>query len=85
MQLTDNHSPTSPPARAPTLAEIRMWPATVDVRQAALALGIATSTAYEWIKIGEFPVPVISVRHRHRVPTAGLIRLLSAEDGGTAA
>jgi len=61
----------------PTLAEVMRWPATVDVPTAASALGISRSTAYEWIRLGLFPVPVISVRHRHRVPTAGLVRLLN--------
>jgi hypothetical protein len=67
---------------APTLSEIRRWPATVDVPTAASALGISKSTAYEWIRLGEFPVPVISVRHKHRVPTAGLVRLLSTGEAG---
>ena len=61
----------------PTLDEVKGWAATVDVSAAARALGIATSTAYEWIHLGEFPVAVISVRHRHRVFTAGLVNLLS--------
>ena len=68
--------------KAPTLAEVRDWPATVDVPLAASALGMSRSTAYEWIRLGEFPVPVISVRHKHRVPTAGLVRLLSAGERG---
>ena len=72
-------------ALAPTLDEIRGWPATVDVTAAARALGIATSTAYEWLKLGQFPVRVISVRGRHRVVTAGLVRLLSETEAGPAA
>lgn len=68
---------TSASSRAPTLAEIREWPATVDVTSAARALGISPSAAYEWIKTGEFPCAVISVRHRYRVITAGLVALLS--------
>lgn len=65
-----------------TLDEVKSWPATVDVSTAARALGICPATAYEWIRIGEFPVQVISVRHRHRVITAGLVRLLSETGGG---
>lgn len=69
-----------------TLDEIRTWPAVVDVSTAAKALGIAPSTAYEWLKLGQFPVRVISVRGRHRVVTAGLIHLLSqTEAAGPAA
>ena len=62
---------------APTLAEIRQWPATVDVEKAAAALGISRTTAYEAIRRGDFPVAVISVRSRRRVVTAALVALLS--------
>lgn len=70
---------------APTLAEVKSWPATVDVATAGKALGIAKSTAYEWVRIGAFPCRVISVRGRHRIVTAGLIRLLSETGGDHAA
>lgn len=68
-------------APAPTLDEIRNWPATVDVADAARALGISRSAAYEAIRIGEFPAKVIPVRRRYKVVTASLVRLLSAEEG----
>jgi excisionase family DNA binding protein len=65
-----------------TLREVRRLPATVDVETAAQVLGVGRSTAYEWIRTGEFPGRVITVRRRHRVITASLIRLL--EDGEAA-
>jgi hypothetical protein len=43
----------------PTLAQIRRWPATVDVRTAASAFGISPSHAYELINRSEFPAKVI--------------------------
>jgi hypothetical protein len=70
-------------AKAPTLREIRRWPATVEVGRAAVALGIGRSTLYEAIRCGECPVQVISVRRRHQVITASLIKLL--ENDGAAA
>jgi excisionase family DNA binding protein len=63
----------------PTLAEIKQWPATVDVEKAAEALGISRSTAYDLIRRNEFPVTVISVRTRRRVVTAGLVELLGGD------
>ena len=66
-------------AKAPTLAQIRKWPATVDVSQAAQALGCSRSTAYAAIADGSFPAKTISVSRRLRVLTASLVRLL--EDG----
>ena len=66
----------------PTLAQIRRWPPTVDLTDAARALGIGRTTAYDWVREGKFPVPVISVggqRIRTKVPTAALIRLLEGK------
>lgn len=68
--------------KAPTLAEIRAWPAAVEVPWAAAALRMSRSTAYERIRTGDFPAKVLTVRGRHRVITASLIRLL--EDDGAA-
>jgi excisionase family DNA binding protein len=70
-------------AAALTMREIRGLPATVDVPTAARVLGISRSTAYEWIRTGEFPGRVISVRKRHRVVTASLIAVLEGETAGT--
>ncbi|MFF9153826.1 DNA-binding protein [Streptomyces sp. NPDC014846] len=62
----------------PTLAEVKKWPATVEVPRAALALGCSRSQLYELIKRGEAPVTVLSFGTRHRVVTASLVRLLEA-------
>lgn len=70
---------------APTLADIKTWPATVDIKTGANAIGISPSTAYDWLRLGVFPAKVISVRGRHRVVTASLIRILSEEGGEGAA
>lgn len=62
----------------PTLDEIRSWAATVDVCQAALALGISKSHLYELIKRNDVPFRVVSFGSRYRVLTASLIRYLEA-------
>lgn len=67
--------------KRPTLAEIRSWPATVDVARAATALGCSRSSAYESIRRGEFPAKVISVSRRKLVITASLLDLLGAGNG----
>lgn len=61
---------------SPTLAEIRTWPATVDIAAAARALGISRSHAYALAKRGEFPAAVLPVGQRLRVITASLIAML---------
>lgn len=63
-------------ASAPTLAEIRSWPATVDVRRACQAIGISGAWGYELLARGEFPCRVIKIRSRTRVVTASLLALL---------
>lgn len=66
--------------RAPTLDEVRQWPATVDVSLACRALGVSRSHGYDLLARGEFPAKVLPVGNRHRVVTASLIRLLEADD-----
>lgn len=62
----------------PTLADIRRWPATVDVPQAALALGCSRSHLYELIKRGEAPVRTLPFGRRHVVITQSLVTLLES-------
>ncbi|MFD6172072.1 helix-turn-helix transcriptional regulator [Streptomyces coeruleorubidus] len=71
----------------PTLAEVRKWPATVSVTDAARAIGCSRSHLYERVKRGDSPVKTIDVGTRHVVITADLVRLLSGgiETGGAAA
>jgi hypothetical protein len=60
----------------PTLAQVKRWPATVPVEQAAAALGSGRATAYQAIADGTFPVATIRVRRRVRVLTADLVKVL---------
>jgi hypothetical protein len=64
---------------APTLDEIRSWPATVSVPQAAKALGISDTHLHSLIRAGEAPVKTLTLRGRHRVITAALVRLLEGD------
>lgn len=65
---------------APTLAEIRSWPATVSVPMAARALGCSRSYLHDLIRRGESPVKTLAFKNRHVVITAHLIRVLSGEE-----
>lgn len=62
----------------PTLSDIRSWPATVDVPQAALALGCSRSHLYDLIKRGEAPVKTLPFGRRHVVVTQSLVTLLES-------
>jgi hypothetical protein len=72
-------------AARPTLAQVRKWPATVEVSLGARALGIGRSTLYEAIRLGESPVKTIEVRRRIVVLTADLIRVLEGGSNAPAA
>ncbi|HEV7979837.1 helix-turn-helix domain-containing protein [Amycolatopsis sp.] len=62
------------------MAEIKLWPATVDLTEAATrALGISRSYAYELARRGEFPARVIRVGRRYRVVTASILALVEDE------
>lgn len=69
---------------APTLDEVRTWPATVSVATACQALGISHGHGYQLIKKNEFPCRVLVLGTRTQVVTAALIRLLDgqSEDAG---
>lgn len=64
-------------ATRPTLDEIRCWPATVTVEQAALALGISRASAYEYIRRGTFPARSLKVSGRRVVVTASIVAALA--------
>jgi excisionase family DNA binding protein len=59
-----------------TQAELRDLPAVVDVPTAAAALGIGRSAAYELIREGRWPTPVVRLGKLIRIPTASLLDVL---------
>ncbi|MCD9145783.1 hypothetical protein [Streptomyces albireticuli] len=63
----------------PTLSDVRKWPATISVAQAASAIGCSKSHLHERIRRGDSPVKTIPLGSRHVIITADLARLLSAE------
>jgi len=58
------------------IADLTELPPTVDVETAARILGCGRTLAYELVKRGEFPCPVLRLGKRHLVPTAGLLEAL---------
>jgi len=59
-----------------TRDELLALPAVIDLTTAAKALSIGRTRAFELVRRGEFPVPVLRVGATYRVPTAPLIQLL---------
>lgn len=52
---------------------------TLDLDEARQAIGIGRSAAYEAVRAGTWPTPVIRVGRRIRVPTASLRRVLELD------
>lgn len=52
----------------------------VSVEEAALLLGEARSTVYRSVKAGTFPLPVVRIGARIRIPQTAIDRLIAGED-----
>lgn len=53
---------------------------TVELRVAALRLGLSMPTAYRMVKDGTFPVPVLRFGRRFAVPTRAIDKVLGVEN-----
>lgn len=56
--------------------ELRSLPPVVDVPTAAAVLGVGRTAAYELIRVGAWPTPVLRLGKLIRVPTAPLLELV---------
>ena len=59
--------------------QIRVLPAVIDVPTAASVLGIGRTAAYELIRTGTWPTPVVRLGKLIRVPTAPLLDLVGLQ------
>jgi predicted DNA-binding transcriptional regulator AlpA len=57
--------------------DLRQLPVVVDLLTAAAVLGVGRTAAYEMVRSGCWPTPVLRLGNRIRVPTAALRELLS--------
>ncbi|MEU5162042.1 helix-turn-helix domain-containing protein [Streptomyces sp. NPDC020875] len=71
---------TTPPRRGLGFTELFDLPVAVDLRTAARALGICTTTGYRLIRRDEFPCTVLRIGGRYLIPTMPLMRVLGIED-----
>jgi predicted DNA-binding transcriptional regulator AlpA len=59
-----------------SVLDLTNLPPTLDLVDAARLLGIGRTLAYEMVRDGTWPTPIIRARRKIRVPTAPLCRLL---------
>lgn len=61
-----------------TRADLDRLPAALDVPTAARVLGIGRTMAYELVRSGQWPTPVVRIGRLVKIPTAPLVALLGA-------
>ncbi len=59
-----------------TADEVRALPAVVDLATAARVLGVGRSAAYELVRTGTWPTPVLRLGRLIKVPSAPLVELI---------
>ncbi|GAA1596488.1 hypothetical protein GCM10009828_022490 [Actinoplanes couchii] len=59
-----------------TPTRIRALGSVTDVPTAAAIFGIGRSAAYELVRLGSFPVPILRLGSRYRVPVAAILAAL---------
>ena len=60
--------------------DLRLLPPVLDVTSAARVLGMGKSTAYDLIKSGQWPTPILHLGKMIRIPTDPLLRLVHPTD-----
>ena len=64
-------------------AELSALPPLVDVPTAARALGIGRGLAYDLVRSGSWPTPILRMGKLIRIPTASLVRLVNGNTDWT--
>jgi predicted DNA-binding transcriptional regulator AlpA len=65
----------------PAHIDVQRLPVVVDLPTAARLLGIGRTSAYELVRIGQWPTPVIRIGRLIRVPAAPLLASLGVTQG----
>jgi predicted DNA-binding transcriptional regulator AlpA len=79
MSSTAPINSSEPTQRDMTREELLALPAVVDLTTAAGVLGIGRTCAYELVRTGEWPTPVLRLGRLIRIPTTPLLDLLGVE------
>lgn len=72
---TKRHT-SAPRVEALDAEALHQLPAVVNLVTAARALGVGRTVAYELVRAGTWPTPVLRLGHQIKIPTAALLALL---------
>lgn len=75
----NSESVTCVSAPADARIDVSTLPAVIDVETAGRLLGLGRSAAYQLVKDGDWPTPVLRLGRRWRVLTAPLLALLGID------
>jgi predicted DNA-binding transcriptional regulator AlpA len=64
--------------------QLMALPAVMDVPTAASILGLSRTTAYELIRVGQWPTPVVRLGKQIRLPSGPILELLGVHPGAGA-
>jgi len=78
MHAAEDRSRSSKHQRVWTIEAIRALGAITNVQTAGAILGVGRTKAYEMVREGNFPVPVLRLGRRIVVPTPSILALLGA-------
>jgi predicted DNA-binding transcriptional regulator AlpA len=67
-----------------TREQLNALPPVLDVPTAAQVLGIGRSLAYDLVRHGTWPTPVLRIGRLTKIPTAPLLRMLETGEPGAA-
>lgn len=70
--------------QAMTEAELLALPSVVDLTTVGRAFGIGRTKAYELARVGEFPVKVLRVGQKFRVPRTAILEALGVKPAAPA-
>ncbi len=74
-----NDHVTHRPSRAESAIDVRVAvPVVLNVPQAARLLGIGRTLAYELVRTGQWPTPIIRIGRLIRIPASPLFELMSS-------
>lgn len=76
MQNMTNRNRDHQPEPVWTAERIRALGTVTDVPTAAAIFGLSRSVAYDLVKTGAFPVPVLRFGTRYRIPVAAILTAL---------
>jgi len=64
-----------------TYTDLHSLPVALDLPDAAKLIGISRTAAYELVRCGSWPSPVLRLGHRIKIPTQPLLELLGLSTG----